>query len=90
MYGRLLAGLGQEDSPSKTGHDTPLVKGTKRITVLPSAAMAILYVNSFTNGDFFRIEVRDGAPGKITKLKPSRPLKFPDGLRSTSGQVKYR
>jgi len=31
--------------------------------------------------------VKDGAPGKITKLQPSRPLKFPDGLRSTSGQM---
>ena len=44
-----------------------------------------LYVNTFANGDFFRVEVRDGAPGKITKLQPSRPLKFPDGLRSTGG-----
>src|SRR6476646_2983445 len=41
-----------------------------------------LYVNTFANGDFFRVEVKDGAPGKITKLQPSRPLKFPDGLRS--------
>jgi sugar lactone lactonase YvrE len=44
-----------------------------------------LYVNTFANGEFFRVEVRDGAPGKITKLQPSRPLKFPDGLRSISG-----
>jgi sugar lactone lactonase YvrE len=42
-----------------------------------------LYVNTFANGDFFRVEVKDGSPGKITKLQPSRPLKFPDGLRST-------
>jgi sugar lactone lactonase YvrE len=46
-----------------------------------------LYVNNFANGNFFRVEVMDGAPGKITKLKPSRPLKFPDGLRSTGGQT---
>jgi sugar lactone lactonase YvrE len=46
-----------------------------------------LYVNTFANGDFFRVEVKDGAPGKITKLQPSRPLKFPDGLRSTGGQM---
>ena len=46
-----------------------------------------LYVNTFANGDFFRVEVRDGLPGKITKLRPSRPLKFPDGLRSTGGQT---
>ena len=31
--------------------------------------------------------MRDGLPGKITKLRPSRPLKFPDGLRSTGGQT---
>jgi sugar lactone lactonase YvrE len=46
-----------------------------------------IYVNNFANGNFFRVEVTDGAPGKITKLKPSRPLKFPDGLRSTGGQT---
>ena len=44
-----------------------------------------LYVNNFDNGAFFRVEVKDGAPGKITKLTPSRPLKNPDGLRSTGG-----
>ena len=46
-----------------------------------------LYVNTFANGGFFRIEVKDGAPGKITKLNASRPLKLPDGLRSTGGQT---
>ena len=45
-----------------------------------------LYVNTFAKGDFFRVDVKDGLPGKITKLKPSRPLKLPDGLRSTGGQ----
>jgi sugar lactone lactonase YvrE len=46
-----------------------------------------LYVNTFASGNFFRVEVKDGAPGKITKLKPSRALQFPDGLRSTGGQT---
>jgi sugar lactone lactonase YvrE len=46
-----------------------------------------IYVNNFTNGAFFRVDVKDGMPGKITKLQPSRPLKFPDGLRSTGGQT---
>lgn len=46
-----------------------------------------LYVNTFANGGFFRVEVKDGAPGKITKLNASRPLKLPDGLRSTGGQT---
>jgi sugar lactone lactonase YvrE len=42
-----------------------------------------LYVNTFAGGNFFRVDVKDGMPGKITKLEPSRPLKLPDGLRST-------
>jgi sugar lactone lactonase YvrE len=46
-----------------------------------------LYVNTFANGSFFRIEVKDGTPGKITKLNASRPLKLPDGLRSTGGET---
>jgi sugar lactone lactonase YvrE len=46
-----------------------------------------LYVNTFAKGDFFRVEVKDGLPGKITKLNLSRPLKLPDGLRSTGRQT---
>jgi len=44
-----------------------------------------LYVNTFTKGEFFRIEVRNGAPGKVTKLQTSRPVVSPDGLRVVSG-----
>jgi hypothetical protein len=44
-----------------------------------------LYVNTFTKGEFLRIEVRDGAPGKVTKLQTSCPLVSPDGLRVVSG-----
>jgi sugar lactone lactonase YvrE len=43
-----------------------------------------LYVNTFTKGELFRIEVHDGAPGKVTKLQTSRPLMSPDGLRVVS------
>jgi len=46
-----------------------------------------LYVNTFAGGNFFRVDVKDGMPGKITKLKPSRPLKLPDGLRSTGAST---
>jgi sugar lactone lactonase YvrE len=46
-----------------------------------------LYVNTFAGGNMFRVEVRDGSPGKITKLRPSRPLKLPDGLRSIGGMT---
>jgi sugar lactone lactonase YvrE len=45
-----------------------------------------LYVNTYTNGGFFRIDVKDGVAGTIKKLAPSRALKFPDGLRPTGGQ----
>src|SRR6185437_16102285 len=38
-----------------------------------------LYVNTFAGGNFFRVAVREGKAGKITKLKPSRVLQFPDG-----------
>ncbi len=44
-----------------------------------------LYVNTFTKGEFFRIEVHNGAPGKVTKLQTSRPLVSPDGLRVVGG-----
>ena len=35
-----------------------------------------VYVNTFANGNFFRVEVKDGRPAKITKLKPSRAIKI--------------
>jgi streptogramin lyase len=38
-----------------------------------------IYVNTFTNGAFFRVDVKNGAPGNVTKLQTSRPLRFPDG-----------
>jgi sugar lactone lactonase YvrE len=41
-----------------------------------------LYVNTFSKGDLFRIEVKDGAAGTVTPLKTSRPLKFPDGMQA--------
>lgn len=40
-----------------------------------------LYVNTYFSGELFRIEVNDGAPGRITKLRTSRPLQHADGLR---------
>ena len=46
-----------------------------------------LYVNTFAPGDFFRVEMKDGKPGAVTKLETSHQLKFPDGLRSTGGST---
>ncbi|ACK50370.1 conserved hypothetical protein [Methylocella silvestris BL2] len=40
-----------------------------------------LYVNTFTPGELFRIDVKGGAPAKITRLQTSRPLTTPDALR---------
>ena len=44
-----------------------------------------LYVNTFKSGELFRIDVKAGAPGAITKLKLSRPLEKPDGLKPIPG-----
>ena len=46
-----------------------------------------LYVDTYTNGEFFRVDVQDGKPGKVTKLTTSRPLKLSDGLRPTGGET---
>lgn len=40
-----------------------------------------LYVNTYVTGELFRVGVSNGAPGKVTKLKTSRPLTHPDALR---------
>jgi hypothetical protein len=40
-----------------------------------------IYLNTFTKGEFFRVEMREGRPGKVTRLATSRPLTLPDGLR---------
>jgi sugar lactone lactonase YvrE len=44
-----------------------------------------IYVNTFTPGEFFRVDVKDGIAGTVTKLKTSRPLSHPDGLRALQG-----
>jgi len=46
-----------------------------------------IYVNTYGPGEFFRVEVKDGKAGAVTKLTPSRPLKNPDGLRQLDGQT---
>jgi sugar lactone lactonase YvrE len=45
------------------------------------------YVNTFTKGELFRVEMREGRPGKVTRLATPRALKFPDGLRPLSGET---
>jgi hypothetical protein len=40
-----------------------------------------------TKGEFFRVETREGKPGKVTRLTPSRPLKYSDGMNMTAGRL---
>ena len=49
------------------------------------AADGNLYVDTFSQGDLFRVDVRDGAAGKVTKLATSRPLELTDALRAATG-----
>jgi hypothetical protein len=44
-----------------------------------------LYVNTFGGGEMFRIEVKHGKAGPVTKLTTSSPLKNPDALRPLGG-----
>jgi streptogramin lyase len=44
-----------------------------------------LYVDTYTPGELFRVDVVDGKAGKITKLKPSRPLTLSDAIRPLGG-----
>jgi hypothetical protein len=46
-----------------------------------------IYLNTFTKGEFFRVEMREGRPGKVTRLATSRPLTLPDGLRPLSDRT---
>src|SRR5579864_6014741 len=41
-----------------------------------------LYVTTYTAGELFRVEVKDGRSGLLTKLSGNRHLQFPDALRS--------
>ena len=44
-----------------------------------------LYVDTYTTGELFRVDVVDGKAGKVTKLKPSRPLVLSDAMRPLGG-----
>jgi hypothetical protein len=41
-----------------------------------------LYVTTYTAGELFRVEVKDGRAGRVTKLTGNRHLQFPDALRA--------
>jgi sugar lactone lactonase YvrE len=40
-----------------------------------------LYVDTYTPGELYRIDVENGKAGKVTKLHPSRPLVLADAIR---------
>lgn len=42
-----------------------------------------LYVNTFSKGELFRVDVKDGKAGKVTQLKASQKVVNADGLRLT-------
>jgi hypothetical protein len=44
-----------------------------------------LYVDTYTPGELFRVDVVDGKAAKVTKLKPSRPLTLSDAIRPLGG-----
>jgi sugar lactone lactonase YvrE len=46
-----------------------------------------LYVDRFSPGDLYRIQVKDGRPGTLTKLKASRDLVLTDAIRPIGRSV---
>ena len=44
-----------------------------------------VYVDTYTPGEIFRVDVVYGNAGKVTKLKPSRPLTLSDAIRHLGG-----
>ena len=44
-----------------------------------------LYVDTYTSGELFRVDVVNGKAGKVTKLKPTRPLTLTDAIRPLGG-----
>jgi sugar lactone lactonase YvrE len=46
-----------------------------------------LYVDRFSPGDLYRIDVKDGKPGTLTKLKPTRDLILTDAIRPLGHNV---
>jgi sugar lactone lactonase YvrE len=46
-----------------------------------------LYVDTYTSGELFRVNVKEGKAGRVTKLKPSRALALADAIRPLGGNA---
>jgi streptogramin lyase len=46
-----------------------------------------LFVNTFTKGELFRVDVKDGKAGKVTKLQSSQPTALTDAIRPVQGNT---
>jgi sugar lactone lactonase YvrE len=60
----------------------PNDKGGPYIDGIAFGSDGNLYVNTWQEGGFYRIDVRNDVAGKVTRLETSRPLEKPDGMRS--------
>jgi hypothetical protein len=50
-----------------------------------SCLLGHVYVDTYTAGELFRVDVTDGKAGKVTKLRPSRRLVLSDAIRPLGG-----
>jgi sugar lactone lactonase YvrE len=46
-----------------------------------------VYVDTYTPAEMFRVAVKDGKAGKVTRLSPSRPLVLADAIRPLGGNA---
>ncbi|MBV9656228.1 MAG: hypothetical protein JOZ42_16870 [Acetobacteraceae bacterium] len=62
--------------------ESPLFNGEgPQLDGITIAGDGNMYVNPYAGGKLFRIEMKDGAAGKVTELKLSQPIDHPDGMR---------
>ena len=70
-----------------TNFNQPTEKGSAGLDGIAFGTDGNLYLNTYSNGEFFRVDVKDGAAGNVTKLTTSRALKLPDGLRPAGARA---
>jgi len=65
----------------------PPVGGGAGLDGIAFGADGNLYVDTYTPGELFRVAVKAGKAGKVTKLTPSRPLVLADAIRPLGGNT---